>query len=152
MTGEPQRDQPNHLTLFANITGNFSGVYLTMLSIIQGVFFIRPQEEGYVRDPFLLALMRRRTVPFLVETLGGFLLLAIAAAITRAAHVTAADSLERNILLHGNPSRRVNRPAQGEFGEMKVVHLDGLFTYGPDGASDRLIEETCLRTSRDREA
>jgi hypothetical protein len=184
MVEGPRRDVSDHRTLWENMTGNFAGVYLTMLSIIQGVAFtdlaaivftgyrnftvvawiqvatmlwliiltwnhfmgdalitswvpdledaillfgagafelianhavllgltvwlgvlaalmvgwcggtlyIRHREEEVVRDPSLLALLRRRTVPFLVETLGGGLVLGVAAVITGVAHLSTAD-------------------------------------------------------------
>lgn len=40
-----------------------------------GTFYIRRQEERVVRDPALMAVLRRRTAPTLLETLGGGVLL-----------------------------------------------------------------------------
>jgi hypothetical protein len=36
---EPRPQEPNHRTLLAKILGEFTGVYLTMLSIFQGIAF-----------------------------------------------------------------------------------------------------------------
>lgn len=53
-----------------------------------GNFYIRAQEERVVRDPVLMEILRRRTRPLVIETLGGAVILGILAAICR---VTLAD-------------------------------------------------------------
>ena len=57
-----------------------------------GVLYIRHREEEVVRDPSLLTLLRRRTAPFLMETLGGGLLLAVAAVVAAASHASTGGT------------------------------------------------------------
>ncbi len=82
----------NH-TALVNLTAWLAVLATMMFGWSVAVFYIRHQEEGYVRDPVLLRLLRRRTLPTLLGTLLSGILLALVALLTYLAQV-ATDATQ----------------------------------------------------------
>lgn len=72
----------NH-TALVDLTAWLAVLALMMFGWSFAVFYIRRQEEGYVRDPVLLRLMRQRALPTLLSTLVSAIVLALVAVLTR---------------------------------------------------------------------
>lgn len=78
----------NH-TMLVDLTAWLAVLAIMMFGWSFAVFYVRRQEEGYVRDPWLLRLMRRRALPTLLSTLLSGILLALVALLTHLLQVPA---------------------------------------------------------------